>query len=201
MIDGIIFDLDGTLLDSGLDFDLMRAEMGLPQGRPILESLAGLPSTDLDRCHAVLHRHELAGAERARPLPGVVEFLRDLQRRGLRRAIVTRNSRAITQAMLAKLPVSFDPVITREDGPVKPDPWAIQTICRAWQAPPNRVVMIGDYWFDIACGRAGGVRTVLYSPMPLAEDGHQIAPDLIFPCFTQANLLWDWLLAASVERP
>ena len=200
MIDGIIFDLDGTLLDSGLNFDLMRQEMGLPPGRPILESLAELPESDLARCHTILHRHELDGAERAVPLPGVTEFLEELERRGVRRAIVTRNSRPITQAMLAKLPVSFDPVITREDGPIKPDPWAVHTICRAWQVSPQRVVMIGDYWFDIACGRAGGARTVLYAPQPLAEDGHQTTPDLVFPCFTQAELLWDWLLSASVER-
>lgn len=194
MIDGIIFDLDGTLLDSGLDFDLMRLEMGLPAGRPILESLAGLPEADLARCNAILHRHEMAGADRAIPLPGVIEFLDELQRRGLRRAVVTRNSRPITLAMLAKLPVSFDPVITREDGPVKPDPWAIQTICQSWQVSPHRVVMIGDYWFDIACGRAAGARTVLYSPTPLAEDGHQTPPDLVFPCFTQAASFWDWVL-------
>jgi HAD superfamily hydrolase (TIGR01509 family) len=193
MIDGIIFDLDGTLLDSGLDFDLMRLEMGLPAGRPILESLAGLAPADLARCNAILHRHELAGADRATPLPGVIDFLAELQRRGVRRAVVTRNSRPITLAMLAKLPVAFDPVITREDGPVKPDPWAIHTICQSWQVSPHRVVMIGDYWFDIACGRGAGARTVLYSPTPLANDGHQMPPDLIVSCFTQAELLWDWL--------
>ncbi|HIA63686.1 MAG TPA: HAD family hydrolase, partial [Planctomycetaceae bacterium] len=40
---GIIFDIDGTLIDSGLDFDLIRAEMNLPAGAAILESLEQLP--------------------------------------------------------------------------------------------------------------------------------------------------------------
>lgn len=43
---GVIFDLDGTLVDSGLDFDSMRREMGLDPGTPILESLATLPEQD-----------------------------------------------------------------------------------------------------------------------------------------------------------
>src|SRR5258706_15978924 len=41
-IRGLIFDLDGTLVDSRLDFDLMRQEMELPAG-PILEGFAALP--------------------------------------------------------------------------------------------------------------------------------------------------------------
>ncbi len=40
---GVIFDLDGTLVDSGLDFDEMRREMQLPPRQPILEAIARLP--------------------------------------------------------------------------------------------------------------------------------------------------------------
>ena len=36
-IKGVVFDLDGTLVDSRLDFDAIRAELDFPQGRPILE--------------------------------------------------------------------------------------------------------------------------------------------------------------------
>ena len=35
---GMIFDLDGTLVDSGLDFDAIRRDMGLPAGMPILDA-------------------------------------------------------------------------------------------------------------------------------------------------------------------
>lgn len=68
---GIIFDMDGTLVDSGLDFAAMRREMGLPDGVPLLETLENLNAAESARCRAILHRHEEAGAERASVLPGV----------------------------------------------------------------------------------------------------------------------------------
>ncbi len=49
IVRGVIFDLDGTLVDSGLDFDLMRREMGLPPGKPLLESFDLLPEVDAAR--------------------------------------------------------------------------------------------------------------------------------------------------------
>ena len=74
MIRGVIFDLDGTLADSRLDFVAMRHEMELPPDVPILEALTRLDPLHADRCRAILHRHELAGAERAVLLPGVAEL-------------------------------------------------------------------------------------------------------------------------------
>jgi len=50
----VIFDLDGTLLDSPLDFDAIRCEIGLPDGQPILEALEGLPPPERARAEAVI---------------------------------------------------------------------------------------------------------------------------------------------------
>jgi len=161
MIRGIIFDLDGTLVDSRLDFVAMREEMELPPDLPILEALARLPPRHAERCREILHRHELAGAERAVLLPGVAELLEVLRCRGIRQAIATRNSRHITSATLAKLGLIFDLVLTRDDGPVKPDPWPVLHACTSWESAPSEVVVVGDFRFDIESGRAAGSRTVL----------------------------------------
>ena len=62
---GVLFDLDNTLVDSGLDFDAMRRAMGLPDGVSILEAIERLPPDRAARCRQILHEFELAGAARA----------------------------------------------------------------------------------------------------------------------------------------
>ena len=159
----LIFDLDGTLVDSGLDFDLMRAEMGLACGAPILETLAGMPTEQARRCWQVVERHELAGAERALPFPGVVDFLESLAARGVRQAVLTRNSRAVAETMLRRVPFAFDRIVTREEGPIKPDPRAVLNLCAHWGASPRETAIVGDSRYDLETGRRAGVFNVLYA--------------------------------------
>lgn len=121
MIRGLLFDLDGTLADSRLDFDAMRREMELPDGMPILEALVRLPAPHAERCQQILHRHELAGAERAALLPGVAELLESLAARRLPWAVVTRNSREITNLTLHRLNLAAEFSLNHDDGSIKPD--------------------------------------------------------------------------------
>ncbi len=160
---GVIFDLDGTLVDSGLDFDAMRREMGLPPGQPLLETIEALPEHDAQRCRAVLARHEWEGANRATLMPGVARFLATLAERGIHRAVFTRNVREVVLATLARLALDFDTIVAREDAPAKPDPTAVWQICAAWQLTPREVALVGDFRFDIEAGNRAGVRTVLYT--------------------------------------
>jgi len=196
MIRGIIFDLDGTLADSRLDFDAMRREMELPDGMPILEGLVKLQPAHAVRCRQILDRHELEGAERAVLLPGVVQLFDWLARRSLRTAVATRNSRRITDATLHRLGLKVDLSLTRDDGPVKPDPWAVLHVCQRWDVLPAEVVMIGDYRFDIEAGRAAGCRTVLLThPVdPRTHANHEQA-DLLLSTLVEYEQLLAWLEA------
>jgi HAD superfamily hydrolase (TIGR01549 family) len=194
MIRGIVFDLDGTLADSRLDFAAMRREMGLADDQPILEALAQLDPAHADRCHAILHRHEREGAERAVLLAGAAELLAVLRSRGIRVAIATRNSRRITDVTMKKLGLTADLVLTRDDGPVKPDPWPVLHACEQWQLSPKEVVVIGDYRFDVECGRAAGSRAVLLTDPhdPLTYPNVERA-DLVVRSLAEHTRLLAWL--------
>jgi len=186
---GFIFDLDGTLVDSRLDFDAIRQEMGLPGGVPILEALEQIEPARAQHSHRILERYEREGAERAVLLPGVPELLEHLNRLDMRQAIVTRNSRAMAEKMLSRCGLDFDPVVTRDDGPVKPDPWAIHYICRQWRIPPERVVVIGDFRFDTEAGRRAGTITVFLGGEHTAEPPGDEQADFRLDSLQQADRL------------
>lgn len=174
MIRGVIFDLDGTLLDTGLDFPAMRRDLGLAPGTPILEALAEIsPGPELDRLWAILRDHELAGAKRAVIYDGVREFLSRLHAHQIHLAVFTRNSRECAELALQQLGWPFSHVLTREDAPPKPDPTGLLEICRRWDVPPEEVVFCGDYLYDLEAGRRAGMRTVLFAPDELPDYADQ----------------------------
>lgn len=196
---GMVFDLDGTLIDSALDFDRIRSDMGLPRGKPILEALATVPEgSDKDRMRSVLRSHELAGAERASLFPGVDETLVFLREQNIPTAILTRNSRESTEIVLRRLALQFDRVLTREDAPPKPDPTGLIAICRHWRVNPEAIPFCGDYRFDLEAGRAAGMPTVLYAPGDLPD--YAPLADHLLPCFTRFAELWTRLNASSLPR-
>jgi HAD superfamily hydrolase (TIGR01509 family) len=184
---GVIFDLDGTLVHEELDFEAIRAEIGLRPATPLLEALATMADGVRRRAEAIIDRHEAAAARLAVALPGVPRFLDWLDDLGVRRAVLTRNSGRAARAALAAAGLGgFEPVIARDDAPFKPDPSGIHAVCRAWDFAPGDVAMIGDYLFDLQAGAAAGCATVLVAhgrDLPFAAsaglviDGFDPLPD------------------------
>lgn len=157
---GVIFDLDGTLVDSGLDFQAIRRDMGLGS-EPILEAMEKLEGAERQRCEEILWRHELAGAERATAFAGAREWIERLDAERIPRAIFTRNARRIADHTLDRVGLPFSMIIAREDAPPKPDPTAINEACSTWNVAAEDVLIIGDYLYDLLAGRAAGTQTAL----------------------------------------
>jgi HAD superfamily hydrolase (TIGR01549 family) len=187
---GMIFDLDGTLVDSALDFEAIRRDMRLPSGKPILEALDLIPSGDeKEQMLSILHQHELAGAKRATLYDGVREFMEWLDRRKIRRAVLTRSSRESTEIVLNRLDLNFEMTLTREDAPPKPDPGGLLAICDAWKLPSADVLFCGDYLFDLEAGTRAGMQTVLFAPGATPDFAAQAT--YLLSCFHDATSLID----------
>ena len=92
------YDLDGTLVSQELDFEAIRRDVGLPSGTPLLEALERMSELDRERAWRILHDHEQSAAARATLFPGVTEVLDWLDGRGLRRGLLSRNSRRSVQS-------------------------------------------------------------------------------------------------------
>jgi HAD superfamily hydrolase (TIGR01509 family) len=156
----VIFDLDGTLTEPLLDFDAMRAEIGLPPG-PILEQLAHADDATRARADEILRRHEREAIACATLADGCAELLAHLRERHIPAAILTRNVREVVDTFSRMFAFTFAGVYTREDGPHKPSPAGVFALCTLMGVPPSETMMVGDYKFDILAGRAAGCPTAL----------------------------------------
>lgn len=152
---GVIFDMDGTLADSQLDFPAIRLELGLGEG-PLLEKLASLSPDERARCEAILHSHERRGAECATPFPSADQWIVRLDEFQIERGVLSRNSKSIVEVTLQRCGLLFDKFLGREDATVKPDPAGVLHLCEHWNLDPREVLVVGDYVYDVeAAERAG----------------------------------------------
>lgn len=162
-IDLFIFDMDGTLVDSALDFDAMRADLSFPPGASILEHIDTLEPHQQDEAFQIVDRHETEGAMRATAMPGVSELLELIKQLSKKSAILTRNSKKVTDLTLEKFEWSFDLIITRDCiSKQKPHPEGLLKICHELTTDVRRACYIGDYKFDLEAALNAGMPGILY---------------------------------------
>ncbi|MGQ0565984.1 MAG: phosphoglycolate phosphatase [Gemmobacter sp.] len=181
----LVFDLDGTLIDSAPDihaaanrllaaeglppqpFAALRAMIGhgVPHLIDLLMKAAGQPP-DAARDARLAARY-IAGYEDAvdltRPYPYVPETLDRLAAAGHRMALCTNKPRAAVQAVLAHLDLAHHfPVIVAGDSPHprKPDPAPLRAAIADLGGP---ALYIGDHEVDAATARAAAVPFLLYT--------------------------------------
>ncbi|MFO3674017.1 HAD family hydrolase [Pseudomonas protegens] len=175
-----VFDMDGTLTIAVHDFAAIREALSIPAEDDILTHLAALPADESAAKHAWLLEHERDLAQGSRPAPGAVELVRELAGRGYRLGILTRNARELAHVTLEAIGLADcfaeADVLGRDEAPPKPHPGGLLKLAEAWDVSPSRMVMVGDYRFDLDCGRAAGTHTVLVNlpdnPWPELTDWH-----------------------------
>lgn len=161
----MLFDFDGTLTrPGGLDFDALCKAIGCPPRAPILEFVDALPESARIEAAALLHRFEIAAAARAEPNHGAADCIARLAAMNIPTGILSRNTRAAVTRALQNFPAEtarrLSPVIARDDGlPAKPDPAGVHHAAEQFGIPAEKILMVGDYIFDIAAGHAAGCVT------------------------------------------
>jgi len=160
---GIIFDLDGTLVDSQLDFDGMRRETGCPPQRGLLEHIDTLTDDKAkENAAAVILRYEMQGAREASWMPGADRLLKRLSACAMPVGIVTRNSRNASELTLTKLGAPPLVLITREDAAPKPDPDGLLQLADRWGLTPGELAYVGDFRFDLEAAYRANMTSVLF---------------------------------------
>jgi HAD superfamily hydrolase (TIGR01509 family) len=193
---GVIFDLDGTLTEPLLDFEAIRREVGIASGLPILEALESFDAEARARAEVILRRHEMDAIRAATLADGCSELLAQLAQRGIPVAILTRNVRDAVEDFVRRFEVRVTAAFTREDGPPKPSPAGVLSLCRTFGLPPADVWMVGDYKYDVIAGRDAGCRTALVlSPVPPDLDDWG-GPDLAVPSLRALAAAW-WNASAD----
>jgi phosphoglycolate phosphatase len=177
IIDTLLFDLDGTLIDSAADLgtaiNLLRAEMDLPPlGIDLVRTYVGDGATMLvrralpenafseQRLKRFLQLYEEHLVEKTTLYPGIDEVLISLQ--GKNMAVITNKPFNLTLRLLYELGLTaFFGCIVGADGtlPKKPDPAPVFAALRDLGADAGKAVMIGDHHTDLRAGRAAGVKT------------------------------------------
>ena len=186
---GVIFDMDGTLFSSQLDFALIRKQLDCHPDEDILEFVARQHKEQQQYAHQVILDHELADAQQATLLPEVESAILALQERGIPMAIVTRNCQQATQIKVARNPLPIELILTRDDAPAKPDPSALLHIAKHWELQPQQLVYVGDYKYDIQAAHNASMHACLYAPQGIPDYGHQA--DFVIECFSELPNLFD----------
>lgn len=189
-IEGVIFDLDGTLVSSELDFTLIKAQLNCPADHDLLSFIAALPSPYMrEEAMNIVHQHELIDAQHATLLPGVAQTVDYLNKMGIPMAIVTRNYDQAAALKLKNNPLPIKTVLTRSDAPPKPNPSALNAIATLWELEQHKLIYVGDYLYDIQAAKNAKMRSCLYAPDVIPDYAKQA--DYILHHFSELAELVD----------
>lgn len=185
-VDAVLFDMDGTLVDTAPEIaqavNLMLREFTLPalgeaevarmigRGAPtlierVLQATGGLEDYETRLCALASYEayYEQLLGSRTRLYPHVARTLNELRRMGLKLGVVTNKSQRFATALLQQFGLSdaFDLVVGGDTLEArKPSPVPLQHACHALGIAPSQALYVGDSVNDVEAATAAGMRVV-----------------------------------------
>jgi pyrophosphatase PpaX len=177
----VLFDLDGTLVDSGaiilasfkhaartvLARDVEEEQIAaLVGGSNLHEQMRVLSPAHVDELVRVYREHNRPLHDELEAFEGVEELMEMLSEQGRKLGIVTAKGRQTVDLAFAVLSLEryFDAVVTADmTERHKPDPAPVLKALELLESEPADAAFVGDSPYDIASGKAAGVFTVAVS--------------------------------------
>jgi len=174
----VLFDLDGTLIDSGaiilasfrhatrtvldreIPDELLLAHVG---GSSLHDQMRALDPLRVDELVHSYREHNEPLHDGLDAFPGVVDLLQELHEQGRKLGIVTAKRRLTVDLALSRVPLApyFDTIVTAElTERHKPDPEPVLLALERLNADPEQAAYVGDSPFDMGAARGAGVRAV-----------------------------------------
>ena len=201
----LLFDLDGTLVDTAPDLVATlnvilakhgRAPMALESvkkligdgARALLErgfDATGAPATDLDTLMAdFINIYVTASTVHSQPYNGAVDTLEGFAAAGYRMAVCTNKPQAPSETILQELDLMrfFDVVVGGDRFPVrKPNAQHLLSALELMDAANHPAIMVGDSYNDVASARNAGMPVIVvsygYTTIPPVDLGGDILVD------------------------
>ncbi len=162
VLKGVIFDLDGTLIDSQYDWILIRRQIGV-EDLPILSHINNLKGAQKEKAMRILESFEKVATKRSQLNQGMDRVLGMIAEKGIKKAIVTNNSRKTVEYLIRKLDLSFDHIVTRDDGVWKPSGKPLERAVGMLCLQKNEVIYVGNSEHDRIASKDAGIRFISIS--------------------------------------
>lgn len=160
MIKLAIFDMDGTVFESYLDWPGIKEELDINiKNGNILKEIYKENRIDYERLQT-LESYEEYNTFKTKPIKGISECLQYLETRDIKTALITNNNKKNTDFLLRKFNLGFDTVITREMRLWKPDPDAFFYVMKLYDCWADEVISIGDSHYDIKAPKGANISNI-----------------------------------------
>ena len=169
MIKGIIFDLDGTLIELPVNYETVQNSLkeffNISENlKPLIPTIIKLSKNDQNKINTsfdLICKEELLASKNFKIMDNAIEILKFLKSKNLILCLVTMQCRDVLEKILQKMEISylFDSIITRDNSYDRFE--QIKNSLKNTDLKPSDVLVVGDRIHDVESAKKAGCIPIL----------------------------------------